>query len=149
MIRRLLADERVRFLLVGGINTLVGYGLFALFQWSLGRSIGYLGSLVASYAIATVIAFSLHRKFTFRVRSGQPFIDFARYAGVTAISLLLNAGILALFVEVAHWNPYFAQALSLITTTVVSYVGHKWFSFRRPAAPPSALPKMQDIRPET
>ena len=131
MIRRLLADERVRFVLVGGVNTLVGYGLFALFQFTLGGSIGYLGSLVAAYAIATVIAFSLHRRFTFRVRSGRRLVDFARYAGVTVISLLLNAGILALFVEVAHWNPYVAQAVSLVTTTIVSYFGHKFFSFRR------------------
>jgi putative flippase GtrA len=134
VISRLLADQRVRFLLVGGVNTVVGYGLFALFQFSFGHTIGYLGSLIAAYAIATFIAFTLHRRITFQVRGGRVLVEFLRYAGITVISLLLNAAILALLIELAHWNPYVAQAVSLVTTTIVSYVGHKWFTFRRPAA---------------
>lgn len=164
LLTRLLGDQRVRFVLVGGINTVVGYGLFALFLLLFGRLIGYLGSLVAAYAIAAVIAFTLHRRITFQIRDGRVLVEFARYAGVTAISLLLNAAILALLVELAHWNPYVAQALSLVTTTIVSYLGHKWFTFRRPAAaappappspsspspsPPSPPPKTQDIGPKS
>jgi putative flippase GtrA len=39
-IKRLLGDERVRFVLVGGVNTVVGYGLFVLFVLTIGPTIG-------------------------------------------------------------------------------------------------------------
>jgi putative flippase GtrA len=132
LVRRLLNDERIRFLIVGGVNTLVGYGLFALIQFLFGQRIGYLGSLYSSYLIATVLAFTLHRRFTFRAHeSGRLMLDFVRFAAVNVVSLLLNTGLLALLVELAHWNAYLAQAASVVVTTVVSYVGHKWFSFHR------------------
>jgi len=157
VIRRLLADQRVRFVLVGGVNTVVGYGLFALFLRAVDGQIGYLGSLASAYAIATIVAFTLHRRITFQVRGGRIPVEFARYAGVTVISLLINAGILAVLVEFARWNPYVAQALSLITTTLVSYVGHRWFTFRGsasdarlpPLPPPPPPPKMKDIGAES
>ena len=40
----LLAEERVRFLVVGGFNTVVGYALFAAIQIA-AHVTGYLGSL--------------------------------------------------------------------------------------------------------
>ena len=55
---RLLEDERVRFIIVGGINTVLGYSLFAFFQILFGATIGYIGSLYASYAIAICIAYA-------------------------------------------------------------------------------------------
>ena len=130
-IRALLAREQVRFLLVGGVNTLVGYGFYALFL----IFAGYLVSLYLSYAVAVSIAFVLHRRFTFRV-SGNVVVDFVRFVGVYVISLAVNSAVLPLLVEVAGMHPLAAQAIALLITTLISYVGHKWFSFRRSATPP-------------
>ncbi len=140
-IRRLLADERVRFVVVGGVNTVVGYGLFVVFQLLLGRYIGYLGSLYASYALATVLAFVLHRRFTFRAHgSGNGFVEFLRFESVYVVSLVSNTVLLAVLVEWARWSPYIAQAAIVVVTTVLSYIGHKWFSFRPAKTPdPSAV----------
>jgi putative flippase GtrA len=130
-IRTLLAREQVRFLLVGGVNTLVGYGFFALFL----TFAGYLVSLYLSYAVAVSVAFVLHRRFTFRV-SGNVVVDFVRFVGVYVISLAVNTVVLPLLVEVAGLHPLGAQAIALLITTLISYVGHKWFSFRRSTPPP-------------
>ncbi|RKR75144.1 GtrA family protein [Frondihabitans australicus] len=140
--RRLLADERFRFLLVGGFNTVFGYALFAAFELTIGHTIGYLGSLYASYAISTVVAFVLHRRFTFRAQdSGNVVVDFLRFCGVYVVSLAINSVILPLLVEVAHWQPLVAQAVTVVVTTLISYFGHKFFSFRRRPAPvPGADP---------
>ncbi|CAN5288721.1 hypothetical protein BH11ACT5_BH11ACT5_14760 [soil metagenome] len=45
--------------------------------------------------------------------------------------LIANALLLALLVGMLGWKSWIAQALSLVVTTVLSYVGHKFFSFRR------------------
>lgn len=133
LVRRLLGDQRVRFLLIGAINTVIGYGLFALFMLAIGATIGYFGSLYASYAIATVIAFILHRRFTFRAdKSGNAILDFLRFQSVYIVALTVNTIALPLLVEWARVPPLVAQAVIVIATTVISYFGHKWFSFRRP-----------------
>jgi putative flippase GtrA len=136
LIRRLLGDERVRFLLVGGFNTLFGYLLFIIFELSLGDLVGgWVGDLVslfASYAIATVVAFVLHRHFTYRVTgSGNVLVDYLRFVSVYLVSLAINAVVLPLLVEFAHLEAILAQGLIVVITTLVSYFGHKFFSFRR------------------
>ncbi len=132
LVARLVADQRVRFVLVGGINTVLGYALFALLVTVAGRSIGYLGSLYISYAIAIVAAFVMHRRFTFRVHAtGRVAVDFLRFCSVYVVSLSINTVALPLLVEVVHWHPLVAQAGIVMVTTLVSYFGHRFFSFRR------------------
>ncbi|MET1002510.1 MAG: GtrA family protein [Acidimicrobiia bacterium] len=129
---RLLADQRVRFVIVGGINTVLGYGLFVLFEFTIGDTIGYLGSLYASYVLAIVVAFALHRRFTFRVSgTGNVVIDFLRFASVHVVALVINTVALPLLVEIVGLEPLVAQAIVVVVTTLVSYFGHKLFSFRR------------------
>jgi putative flippase GtrA len=129
----MLLDERVRFVIVGGINTVVGYGLFALFE--LATPVGYLASLYLSYALAVTLAFVLHRRFTFGVHgTGRVLVDFVRFVGVYVVSLGINTLVLPLLVEVAGLDSLVAQAVCVLITTLVSYFGHKWFSFRRGAS---------------
>ena len=131
LIRRLLADERARFLVIGGINTVVAYGLFAAFVTAFGGR--YLLSLLLSYLFATVLAFVLHRRFTFAV-SGRASLttDFLRFESVYVVMLAANAVLLPVLVELAGWPPLAAQAVIIVVTTIMSYLGHKYFSFRRP-----------------
>lgn len=134
LVRRLLHDERFRFLLVGGVNTVFGYGLFVIFEVVLGKhvAVGYLISLYLSWFIASILAFFLHRRFTFRISGREHLVrDFLRFVSVSLISLAVNSIALPLLVEVGHLVPIFAQALIVIVTTAISYLGHKFFSFRR------------------
>lgn len=142
MLKRIVGDERMRFLMVGAVNTVVGYGLFVLFEWLLGGEGSYLVSLYLSYAIAIAVAFALHRRVTFRVRGRQGvLLSFVRFVGVYLVTLAINTIALPVLVEGVGLNPLLAQAIVVIVTTVISYVGHKFFSFRRlrdrPAAEPS------------
>lgn len=130
---RLLRDQRIRFLAVGATNTLVGYLIFgALTLWVFGDvPFGYLISLAISYAISITMAFWLYRTFVFLVK-GRILTDFVKFVGVYAVSIGLNALILPLFVEVVGLHPLIAQAITLVLTTLLSYFGHKYVSFRRP-----------------
>lgn len=132
LIARVVADQRVRFLAVGGVNTVLGYAIYAaLAQWVFAHiPLGYLLALVISYAISITVAFVLYRRFVFVVK-GNVLVDFVRFVGVYAVSILANAAALPILVEVLGLNPLVAQAIVLVVTTLISFVGHKYFSFRR------------------
>jgi putative flippase GtrA len=131
-----IADQRVRFLAVGGVNTVVGYLIYAvLAQWVFAQVfLGYLISLAISYAISITLAFVLYRRFVFVVR-GNVVVDFVRFVGVYAVSIAANVVALPVLVEIAGLNPLLAQAVVLVVTTIISFVGHKYFSFHRKPNP--------------
>ena len=131
LLRRLLADERARFLVIGGINTVVAFGLFAAFEAAFGGR--YLLSLLLSYIVATMLAFVLHRRFTFAVSGRASLLaDFVRFESVYVVMLAVNAVLLPVLVELVGWPSLAAQAAIIVVTTIMSYLGHKFFSFRRP-----------------
>ena len=149
-IARLFADERVRFLFIGGINTVIGFGVFVLAELTVGRVIGYVGSLYLCYAIAVPIAFVLHRRVTFRAHeSGSRLLDFLRFSSVYVVSLTINTIGLPLLVEFGHLAPIAAQAIMVVVTTVLSYAGHKYFSFRRRSIEPQTPVDATKTAPST
>jgi putative flippase GtrA len=132
VLRRLYGDERVRFLVVGGFNTALGYAIFAvLFLWA-GSTIGYLACLYVQYAISVPLAFVLHRTITFRAQAdGRVVVDFLRFCVVYLISLAVNTLALPVLVELVHLPPLAAQAIVVAVSTAFTYFGHKLFSFHR------------------
>jgi putative flippase GtrA len=150
---RLVRDQRVAFLIVGSINTLIGFGLFVaadvVLDKSLDASVGpILASLIdlaIAHVIGVLIAFTLYRRFVFRVR-GHVLRDLARFESVYLVSIGINAVALPALVGLgAPRIP--AQAVILVATTVLSYVGHRYFSFRRtPATEPTESSSSSDPR---
>lgn len=131
LLQRISADHRARFIAVGATNTAVGYAAFVAAHVLLFASLtaGYMLALIVSYAVGICVAFVLYRRFVFR-DDGPWWRSLPRFIGVYAVSIILNAVLLPLLVAGAGWNPILAQAACLVTTTLVSYAGHRWFSFR-------------------
>jgi len=127
---RIIKDRRVAFVVVGGVNTVVGFGWFTLFTFALERWIGYMGVLVLAQVVSVLCAFVLYRRFVFRVR-GHVMRDLLRFSMVYVVAFAVNAVLLPLLVEVAGLPVLLSQALIVVVTTVVSYLGHRYFSFAR------------------
>ena len=131
-------DQRVAFLAVGAINTLVGYGCFAGFLLLLGQD-HYLVALACAHVVSVLIAFILYRFVVFRVR-GHVLADLWRFETVYLLALAVNFVLLPGLVELAHLRVLLAQALIVLVTSVMSWVGHKHYSFRRPKSSEEAHP---------
>lgn len=129
MLKRLLANEKVRFLLIGGINTAIGYALFVGFYKLMGSEF-YLAAYIASYAVSLLIGYSLQRTLVFRVE-GHRVRDLFRYSTVQLGIFVVNLLLLPLAVEVFLIEALLAQAAILILTVIGSYFAHRYFSFRR------------------
>lgn len=129
-VRSFLGHERVRFLLVGGINTVFGYGLFALLYQVFGGAFSYLGVLVITYCIASLVNFYSYRRFVFSA-NGRPVRDYLAFVLVSLVSLAVNGGVLVGLVERFAVSVLIAQGISTFIAVIVTYLGHKYFSFNR------------------
>lgn len=128
-----------RYLLVGGFNTVFGYCVFALLNWSF-RNLGsfaYMYAWALSCFITISVAFLLYKWFVFKTR-GNYLIEWVRCFGVYSGALAFNAVALPITVTILRKTmrrpdlaPYVASALLTIVIVTVSFIGHKRVSFRQ------------------
>jgi len=129
---QVVRDQRVAFLSIGAVNTGVGFLCFAGFLALLGQQ-RYMATLVCAHIVSVLIAFVLYRYVVFRVR-GHLLRDLWRFETVYLVALAVNLALLPLLVQLGHLPVLLAQALILVITALISWVGHKHFSFRRTEA---------------
>jgi putative flippase GtrA len=137
---RLVRDQRVAFLVVGAINTVIGFAIFIACSESVGHFVDHRFGKVAGSVVTVVIthvgsvlsAFVMHRRFVFHVR-GHVLRDLVRFWSVYLAAGAINIVALPVLVEFGlHRIP--AQVIIVASNTLLSYFGHRHFSFRRAAA---------------
>jgi putative flippase GtrA len=128
----------LRYLLVGGWNTLFGYCIYALFTALLMPRLrfGYIYAAVFSNLIAITVAYFGYKFLVFKTR-GNYISEWFRCILVYGSGLLPGLILLPLLVEGLHHGfhlqssaPYIAGALLTGFTVIYSFFGHKHFSFR-------------------
>lgn len=122
---KLLKLKAIRFLLVGGLNTLVGYSIFALFLF-----LGLRSDLALLFATCFGIVFNFKSisKLVFSINHNALFYKFFL---LYAVLYLGNLSLLKLLDNLIH-NPYYSGIVSIMLITVPSYYGNKrLFSIRK------------------
>jgi putative flippase GtrA len=142
--------EQLLYLVVGGWNTVFGYGVWALMQYLLGGHLHYLVVVLLAWPIAVLNAYLGYRYIVFRSR-GPVLRELPRFSLVYVATLVVNLILLPIALTVLPFNIYVVQALLTCIVVVCSYLAHKYFSFsgghRRPSADasshdPSAVEKV-------
>ena len=120
--------EQILYLVVGGWNTLFGYGVWALMQYVLHDYLHYLVILVLSWPFAVLNAYICYRVFVFRSKDSV-WRELPRFSLVYVVTLC--AGLLALpvLLRTLPYNIYVIQAGYTAVVVVLSYLSHKFFSF--------------------
>ncbi len=121
--------EQILYLLIGGWNTVFGYLVFAGFYWALNGSLPVTVILIISWVIAVANAYFCYRYLVFRSR-GRMHHEIPRFLLVYAVILAANLLVLPLALRVFPLNAYVVQAIYTLAVVIVSYVGHRVFSFR-------------------
>ena len=116
-------------MLVGGWNTLFGYAVFALLYYLLKEHLHVDVILVLSYAISIANAYIGYRYVVFR-SSGSMKRELPRFTAVYGVTLAANLVILPLALRALPWSAYVVQGLFTVVIVALSYLGHKYFSFR-------------------
>lgn len=124
-----LKDRRIRFLIVGGVNTVVGYFLFVSIYLAFGSLIHYSLIVLLAHSVSVVISFLMHKAFVFRY-TGAVLKAFIRFNISATISLFSGLFGMVWCVEVWRLSPLFAQAVVTVCSVCISFVLHRGFSFR-------------------
>jgi putative flippase GtrA len=121
--------EQLLYLAFGAWNTVFGYGVWALLQTLLHAYVNYLVIIVLSYPFAIANAYLCYRYIVFRSH-GRIVTEVPRFSSVYLLTLAANLVALPLLLRVLPVGIYLTQALFTIVVVIVSYLGHKFFSFR-------------------
>ncbi|MCU0641435.1 MAG: GtrA family protein [Candidatus Margulisbacteria bacterium] len=120
--------QKINYLLVGGWNTVVGYLVFVSLYYLLVASVHYLLIWLVSNVISITNAYIGYKLFVFKTR-GNYLREYLRFYLVYGVSMALNVVFLALCVEQFKLSPPVVQAGWLFINVIISYYGHKHFSF--------------------
>ncbi|MCF3493375.1 hypothetical protein GUV62_14180 [Stenotrophomonas maltophilia] len=127
---RLLKSEKLRFLIVGAGNTVIGYACFLLTFALMDPWAGPVAILVAAYLVALPIAFVNQRVFVFRSRA--PWVrEFGRFLLANSTIFAINVVALPICIRLSEGDPRIVQGVFVMVSTVASYFAHKYFSFSR------------------
>ncbi|WP_241665929.1 GtrA family protein [Prescottella subtropica] len=127
---RLFKNQALAFLLVGGVNTVLGTAWFIVWQVAVGDRLGYHFAIVAGYLCNVLCAFSMYRYLVFRVR-GHLLRDLWRFVVVNFGAFAINMALMTLAVSVFGFPPIPAQIAITAVTATASFFGYRDFSFNR------------------
>lgn len=124
---KLFSDKRIRFVFVGGINTLVGYGSYVILVFF---GVHYIIANTLATVIGITTSYFSNKYFTFKVLK-KSSAEIIRFVLVYAVGYFINLGILYVLVDVMGGNRYISGLITLLVTTMLSYFGHNYFSFKK------------------
>ena len=120
--------QKIRFLLVGGFNTVFTYIFFALLVLVLGVS--YKIAIVVCYIISTNVSIFTQRYYVFK-SFGNFKQEYIKAWEVYAIALLFNYTFMYIAVDILNANELISQALFTIIVIIITYIMHKYYTFKK------------------
>jgi len=116
-------------LLIGGLNTLVGYLLGIGLYYLLSSQLHILLIAAAANVLAISFSFCTYKLLVFRTRSNW-LAEYRRSYVVYGGMALLSTVLLWALVDGLQQPIWLAQALAVGLTVFVSYLGHSRYTFR-------------------
>lgn len=125
-----LPHQKLRYLLVGILNTIVGYGL-GVGIYRLGHPhLSLIEIGIVSNVLAITFSFVTYKCLVFQTQ-GQWLREYARAYLVYGGTALLGIALLWLLVGQIALSIWLAQAIIILITILISYFGHSCFTFHR------------------
>lgn len=115
-----------RYVIVGLINTVVGYIAFFLFTRILNQ---YVFALLLSHIVGVTNSYFWNKYFTFQKKLFT-WIEIFKFIVVYILYYLFNLGLLFVFIELFGINILIAQAIALPLVTLLTFFAHKHWTFK-------------------
>ncbi|WP_408638043.1 GtrA family protein [Paenibacillus sonchi] len=120
--------QSLRFIIVGILNTIVGFVVYALYLKYINNS--YLQALILSNIVGITHSYIWNNNWTFTMKKFS-LKSVVRFTSIYLISFLINLLFLRVLVDDMEMGKLFAQGISLFFTTLISFFGHKYWSFAK------------------
>jgi putative flippase GtrA len=120
-----LSGEFARFLVVGAGNTLIAYGLFALF---VGLGLHYVAATIIAGGLSVTVGFFTSSYFVFL---NEDYCRILRFFVVYGIVCMINLGVQKLLKLTVVETSYITGALATPIGTALAFVVNRRFVVRR------------------
>lgn len=120
------------YLFTGGTATVVDVLVFSILTQA---GLWYVYALVMSWFFGLSTNFWLSRRFVFGIYWNNWWLQYTVFASVALNSLLANLGLLQLLINEADFHPTLARLVSSACVAMISFTGHKLYSFSQPHSP--------------
>jgi putative flippase GtrA len=124
----LRSNQKVRYLITGGYNTVFGYLLFVFIFYYFSSTISHYLLLGICHLIGTIHNFFSYSTFVFKPKTNA-FKNYLKFNLVYLFIFLLNLVMFILLTKVMNWNLYFSQALIVALIAVLGYILNKNYAF--------------------
>lgn len=114
------------YLFTGGAATVIDVIVFSILTKS---GLWYVAALCVSYFLGLTTNFWLSRRFVFGIYWKNWWIQYAVFTTVALNSLLANLGLLQLLINDLSWDATAARLASAACVALLSFTGHKLYSF--------------------
>lgn len=133
--------QKLRYLLVGGFNTVFAYSILAILIWTyekinisnnlnLNEEIIANLALFTQYVLCVNLSFITMKYYVFQSK-GKWKAEFVKAWSVYIFLYLINAPIMTFLMVTMNLHALVAQAIYLIFSTIITYILHKYYSFRK------------------
>ena len=127
-LRNLLSNQKARYLITGGYNTVFGYLLFILIFYYFSSTVSHYFLLGICHLLGTIHNFFSYSTFVFKPKTNA-FKNYFKFNLVYLFIFLLNLVMFTLLTKVMNWNLYFSQALIVALIAVLGYILNKNYAF--------------------
>ena len=127
-----LGGETVRYVIVGGLTTLVSYGLFELLWGVIGVDVTV--SNVTSIIIAIIFAYVMNKLVVFRRRCDsleELALEFLKFAGSRLFTMAIEVGAVYIFYNILGFNARLVKISAQIIVIILNYAISKAIVFKR------------------
>ncbi|MGC9402618.1 GtrA family protein [Vibrio genomosp. F10 str. 9ZC157] len=115
----------VRYLLVGGLNTVFGYCIYSIFVFS---GVGYSQSLLIATISGVFFNYITFSKVVFN--SSHKWIVLAKFIVCYVVVYFLNVTLLTFFINDMEIDPYISQVLCLTPMVILNWSLFKYWVYK-------------------
>ena len=119
----------VRYIIIGCINAIVSYAIFAVLLLILGENF-YQLCITLQWVISSIISY-LNQKFFVFCTTGNYIKEYLKCCSTWAVSYVLNLIIIEIFIRFITKNVYVSQFFALLTVAIATYTLFKFFAFKK------------------
>ncbi|MCM8709617.1 GtrA family protein [Clostridium sp. SYSU_GA19001] len=119
----------LKFLIVGGINTLISLLVFYILNKIL--AVNYFISSACGYICGMFNSYILNKKWTFEDSDNNILSQFIKFAAINGISLLINLFAMYILIDKLYIDSFIAQIFATVFSTASNYIGSRVLVFKK------------------
>ena len=127
-------EELVNYVIVGGLTAVVSFATYFICVHTFldaSNDIQLQIATVISWVFSVTFAYITNRIFVFKSKSKNYLKEISSFVGSRVATLLMDMGVMWLFVSVMHGNDTIGKLISQVVVTVMNYILSKLFVFKK------------------